>query len=76
VPVVKYVRAANYMEAMHKELIEMCRTVCCHDTLELNRNHLLYVKDSHEACLVLAEVTILLSSMPAALCSHFNFDDI
>ena len=48
VPRVKFVRGANYMEAMHKQLIELCRTVGVRDTFELNRCHLLYVKDSRE----------------------------
>lgn len=48
VPRIKYVRVANYMQAMHKQLIKLLRVAGVRDTFELNRSHLLFVRDREE----------------------------
>jgi glutamate synthase domain-containing protein 2 len=48
VPRIKYLRVANYLEAMHTNLIELLRTVGVHDTFELNRSFISYVEDYGE----------------------------
>lgn len=48
VPRIKYVRVANYMQAMHKQLIKLLRVAGVRDTFELNRSHLMFVKDREE----------------------------
>lgn len=48
VPRVKYIRVANYAEAMHKHLIKLLRVVGVMDTYQLNRSHLLVVSSTHK----------------------------
>jgi glutamate synthase domain-containing protein 2 len=48
VPRVKYIRVANYAEAMHRYLIQLLRVAGVYDTFELNRSHLTIVSGTHK----------------------------